>query len=332
VFDFIIEHQFSKVDRSDVRVDFARERRDAAVLEVTGVPGVGRAEGMLQIGAELRNGWREKTVLVMGLPAEGHLYRVYDTSGRQFPIPPDGVIIPRRLAKWLDLRPGSRVLLDPYLEDKDERPVVVRGVVDQYVGLTVYADRDYLARVLGEGGMVNGALATAERGRLDQVVESLDEVPGIRAVSTPRAMMEDLRESIADLMRTAAVIQTIAAGIIAFAVIYNASSVNIAEQERDLASLRSLGYAPAQVAGVATDDIMPLTILGIAAGIPLGILACQGIAAAYETDIYKIPVVIDWSLFANAAIWLMVFSLIARWACRRRVRRIDIVRRLKTRE
>jgi len=76
--DYIMHYQFNLVDRSDVHVDFVAERPRAAVLDVAALQGVQRAEGILRFGAELRNGWRKKTVLVLGLPADGRLYRIYD--------------------------------------------------------------------------------------------------------------------------------------------------------------------------------------------------------------------------------------------------------------
>ncbi|NIM71594.1 MAG: FtsX-like permease family protein, partial [Xanthomonadales bacterium] len=62
-FDWLIAYQFGQVDRSDVRVDFANERPEAAVLEIEKVEGVRRAEGILQVGGQLRNGWRTKYVV-----------------------------------------------------------------------------------------------------------------------------------------------------------------------------------------------------------------------------------------------------------------------------
>jgi putative ABC transport system permease protein len=332
LFDFIIDWEFNRSDRSDVQVDFFAERPESAVLEVGSVRGVRRAEGLFQFGAELRNGWHVKDAFIVGLPRGGSLRRVCGTDGTRITMPRDGLVLPRRLARQLDLGPGSTVRLDPYLRGKDAGRAHVRMVVDQYVGLVVYADRDYLCRAIGEGPLVNSVLASAGGGVLEGVVSRLNDLPGVAAVSTPRAKMEGFRESVADMMRMASLVQTVIAGILAFAVIYNTSSVNIAEQERDLACLSSLGYGRSEVAAIGTDDIMPLTLVGLAAGVPLGVLSCVGISRAYETDIYRLPVVIAPEMLVRCGILVLVFSLIARWACRRRVYRIDIVRRLKTME
>ncbi|MCD6415658.1 MAG: FtsX-like permease family protein [Planctomycetes bacterium] len=332
LFNWIVKHQYEDVELADFRVDFADQRPTHSILDVEAVAGVRRAEGVLQVGAELRNGWRKKEALIMGLPAGSELYRVCDAEGNRVPLPPDGLIVPARIADALGIRRGQQITLDPYLRGKDERPAVVRGVVKQYIGLVVYADRRYLSRLLGEGDMVNSALVDSDAVPTQQAMDRLDDMPGVMAVTSARRMLQNLMEEMADLMNVATLIQIFAAAIIAFAVIYNVTSVNIAEQERDLAGLRSLGYGRGQVADIATNDIMPLGIAGICLGMPIAHMACQAMAKAYETDIYRLPVIVSATSYGESAVVVMLFLLIARWICRRRAERIKIAQRLKTRE
>lgn len=330
--DYIMHYQFDLVDRSDMHVDFVSERRHAAVLDVASLQGVQRAEGILQFGAELRNGWRKKTVLVLGLPADGRLYRIYDTEGRRVPLPDDGLVVPKRLARALRLSKGASVLMEPYLKDKDERLAKVRAVVDQYIGVTVCATQEFLAELLGEAGAVNGTLIRSEPGALLTLTAELEDVPGVKSATDTGAILGGFEETVSDLMRVSTFVLGLFAAIIAFAVIYNSSTVSIAEQERDLACMCSLGYERETVAQVATNDIMPLGLLGTAIGLPLGVLVCHGLSRLYETDLYKLPVVIQPATYATVVATVLVFQLVARWVCRRRVYRIDIVRRLKTLE
>jgi putative ABC transport system permease protein len=331
-FDFIIAYQFGLVDRSDLRVDFAAEQPDAAALELASVPGVDRAEGIIQFGAELRNGWHKKTVLVVGLPADSRLYRLHDAAGRYVAPPPEGLVLPERAARELGLSVGSTVYMDPYLKGKDERPISVRALTDEYVGLSVYATKDFLARWLGEGPFLNGALIAAATPAHAVLADRLDDMPGVQSVTATGDVLGGFQDTVRDMMNVATIVLTVFAGTIAFAVIYNSSSVTIAEQERDLACMHSLGYDRESVAQVATNDIMPLGILGTLAGLPLGVLACHGLARLYETDLYKLPVVIAPGTMVGIVALVLTFQLVARWACRRRVYRIDVVRRLKTME
>jgi len=330
--DFIVHYQFDLVDRSDMHVGFTIERPAASVTELQKVAGVQRAEGTFQFGAEMRNGWRKKTVLVMGLPAQADLYRVYDTRGRRVMMPEDGLVVPARLARLLDLHPGDSLMMDPYLKERRERPAVVRAVADQYIGLTVYAAGDLLGGMLNEAGVVNGALLQCDSAELGPVVRRLNEIPGIQMVSPTRAILGEFEQTVTELMRVTTVVLALFAAIIAFAVIYNSSSVSIAEQERDLATMCSLGFEREEVARVATNDIMPLGLVGVAVGLPLGVQLCHLMARLYETDLYRLPVVIRPGTYALVVAAVLAFQWIARGVCRRRVYRIDILRTLKSRE
>jgi len=331
-FEYIIDFQHRKVDVSDLHVDFVTERPPEAVREVARLDGVRCAEGVLQYGFEFENAWRKKTVLVQGLERDGALLRVYDTRGERIRVPEEGFLVPDRLAKGLGATTGSRVTVDPYVKGKDEREATLRAVADQYIGLTAYADRAYLCELLGEGDMVNGALLRVEEDKLDKVIEELDDMPGVSASVSNRRILQGIRESMAKMIAIAVTAQTLFAGLIALAVIYNSSTISISERERELASFRALGFDVDQVTRIATNDIIPLGLLGIAIGLPLGRLLMGGIARLYETDLFKVPAVISPKTYFSAALAVFVFLVISRIVCKRKVVRIDIVRALKTRE
>jgi putative ABC transport system permease protein len=332
LFEEIVQHQFYRVDRSDLRVDFAAERPPAALVEVAGTPEVLRAEPLLQIGAEVRSGRRVKDVAIIGLPPEADLYHVFGPGGRRMRLPEQGLLVPRRLARELGVRRGEKVQVDPYLKDRDEVPMPVRGFTDEYVGLNCYARLDYLARTVGDGTAFNAALVQARAGRLDEAVQALDDMPAVTAVTSAQTMLKGFQDDIAQLQTAANFLLAFFAGIMAFAVIYNSASININEQKRDLACLRSLGYGRAEVARVATADIMPLGLLGTAAGLLLGHVAMQALARLYQTDLYRLPVIVQPRTFLAVSAWILAFQLFSRLFVARRARNIDIIRELKSRE
>ncbi|GAG06429.1 unnamed protein product, partial [marine sediment metagenome] len=256
----------------------------------------------------------------------------YDTERRRLSMPVEGLLIPDRLAEALHLRNGARVAADPYVRGKDDVTLSIRAVAEQYLGLTAYADRSYLSRVLGEPDMVNGALVSVERGRLQDVIEELDDVAAISAVVANRQIIQGFRETVESMTGVMTFVLSCFAGVIAFAVIYNSSTINISERERELASLRAQGLGTEEVARIGTNDILPLGVLGILLGLPLGKLACVGMAEFYETDLYKVPAVTYPRTYVLAVALVVAFLLISRHICKKKVARIDIIRVLKTRE
>jgi putative ABC transport system permease protein len=222
--------------------------------------------------------------------------------------------------------------MDPYLKDQDDVRVPIRGISEEYVGLNCYGRFDYLANLVGDGTAINAVLVQTRPGQHERAVSALDDKPGVTAVTSSRTMLEGFQQEIAELQTASAMLMRLFAGVMAFAVIYNAASININEQKRELACLRGLGYGREQVARVATGDIMPLGVLGVALGLAMGYLVMVGLARAYQTDIYRLPVVFKPQTHLAVAAWILIFQLLSRAFVARRAGNIDVVRELKSRE
>ena len=66
------------------------------------------------------------------------------------------------------------------------------------------------------------------------------------------------------------------AGIVFFGSILNTSLVSLAERQREVATLRVLGYGPWQVGSLLLRESMITTVLGTLLGMPLGYLSDGG--------------------------------------------------------
>ena len=114
--------------------------------------------------------------------------------------------------------------------------------------------------------------------------------------------------------------------------IYNSARIALAERERTLASLRVLGFTEAEVSSIIVRENLVLAIGGIPPGLGLGILFSILLARIYDTDLYRFPVVITEKSLLLTALAIFVFALLANLAVRRRIRRLDLVEALKSRE
>lgn len=332
LFEYLVWFQFQRADVSDIQVEFFAENPYRAVGDLSKIDGVKKAEGYLRVGVELKNGRRTNTVLVTGVPPNAELVRVFDLDKNRLHISGNGLLIPDRLADELAVGLGSNVMGDPHLRGKDETEFVVRGIIEQFIGLTTYADLDYLCGRLGEGRMINSALLEVEEEMMESIIEELNDMPAVATVTASRRMMDSFRETSEELIVGMAIVITVFAGLIAFAVIYNASTISISERERELASMRTMGIGSEQAADIATKDILPLGAIGLLAGLGLGRLALMGMERSFVTDIYKIPIVTYPQSYMMTAVSVLVFLLISRSICRRKVAKIDIIKAIKTRE
>lgn len=122
------------------------------------------------------------------------------------------------------------------------------------------------------------------------------------------------------------------AGSIAFAVVYNNARIAFAERGRELASLRVMGFTQFEVASLLIGEQMLLTLLALLPGFALGTALCWLLSQAMQTDLYRIPLVLQPATFAQAALVVLLATLLSSWMLLRRLSRLDMVSALKAAE
>jgi len=120
--------------------------------------------------------------------------------------------------------------------------------------------------------------------------------------------------------------------IIALGVVYNGARISLSERSRELATLRVIGFTRAEISMILLGELAVLTL----AAIPVGLLIGYGFASlaslAYNTELFRIPLIVNRSTFAFAATVVLIAALISGYIVRRRIDHLDLVGVLKTRE
>lgn len=331
--DYGLTFQFRRVQREDVRVSFVVEKGRESLYEMANLPGVRRAEPMLQYPFELRSGWRKKELVVIGIDRHSELQNLMDFKLRDVSVPDQGLVITDYLAKELDVTPGDVVILKPLMgKVSQERSVIVSKVTEQFLGNSGYMDIDALSGLLGEGEVLNTALLRIEPEATPLIKKALKDVPGIASVGFKEDAFDSLRKTIGRNLRVQNWMVLFFAGVIACSVIYNVTAVSLAERQRELASLRVLGLSTQEVGGIVYNENLVLSTCGIALGLPFGKIFCWFIVRAYSNDLFRLPFYIQPKGYAYAAILTVVFAVFANFLVRRRIQNLDLVEVLKERD
>ena len=133
-------------------------------------------------------------------------------------------------------------------------------------------------------------------------------------------------------MGTSILIYTGFAGLIALGVIYNSIRVSLAERQRELASLRVLGFTRAEVSYILLGEAGFLTLLSLVPALVLGSLLALWMSDAMGSDFFRLPYVIEAGTYGYTVLVLCVIALASALIVRRRIDRLDLVEVLKTRE
>lgn len=328
----LIDFQYERVSHSDVDIGMRDEKSIDALYEARSLPGVDYAEPLFGLRCDLQNGRRGRRLTITGLTPGHRLMTPVQTDGRPIDIPPDGLVMGRKLAEILNLEVGDHLDVTPIRGQRETVRARLTGVMESFLGLECYADLRYLSRIVGESVAVNSmqlAVAPGPRGELYNEIKELPNAQGVSSRADARANLE------ATLIKTSLLslsILIIFAGVIAFGSMLNNSLIEIGDRLRDISTLRVIGYRPTQVAGIFFRQNMVVFVLGLLIAAPIAYAMILGLSAAYDTELYRLPVIIRPRAVLSTTAISVVFVLIAQWVVYRKIRTLDWLEGVKVKE
>jgi putative ABC transport system permease protein len=120
--------------------------------------------------------------------------------------------------------------------------------------------------------------------------------------------------------------------VLVFGVTYNSTRIALSERGRELATLRVLGFSRGEISYVLLGEVMFLVLFGLPLGCLFGAFLVWSMAKSFDTEMFRIPLIIEASTYGYAIIWVLVAACLSAALVRRRVVKLDLIRVLKTRE
>lgn len=331
-----IEHmlrvEYGLSQRENLNVSFTGPTSKAAIQELAALPGVRWAEPTRAAPVRLRKEHREYDTAIQGIPTGAYLRQVVDTDLHPIAIPSQGIVLTERLAQILRAAPGEEIVVEVREGARRTRSVPVAAITQQYVGLAAYMELSELNRLVGNGAAVSGALLLTDARAEERLTRELRNRPQVASIVSQERMIASFRDTMDRSMLTMTLILTLFAGVIAFGVVYNAARISLSERDRELASLRVLGLTRAEISFILLGELALLTLVAVPIGFALGSLASAGLVQAYQSDMYRFPLVLAPRTFGVAAAVVLGSGLVSALIVRRKLDRLDLVGVLKTRE
>ncbi|GEO83851.1 MULTISPECIES: ABC transporter permease [Alphaproteobacteria] len=328
----MVEEIFFRMERQDASLHFDQDRPIAALDSVRQLPGVLRAEPFRAISVTLRNRHSEKDLTIFGVEAETDLGRIMDADMRPIPPPPNGILLIGRVADALGLKVGDMVEVE--LVERDHRKVMVpvTGISQSLVGTDAYMHIEALDRLVGDGRRISGARVSLDALQRDALFAEVKNTPALAFVMLIGLSRERFRATIEENILMIQIVYMTLAVIVAFGLIYNSARIQLSERARELASLRVLGFTPAEVSRVLMTELAVVILAAQPLGWVLGYAFSKLVTEGIESDLFRIPFFINQSTFAIASLVVLGASLASALIVRRRIDELDLIAVLKSRE
>lgn len=243
----------------------------------------------------------------------------------------DGAVITEKLAEDTETEVGDMLTLTAV--DGKSYQVKVAAIVENYVYHYVYISPSYYQNVFGENPEFMYVLATLkdytnandEQNMADDLL-AYNEVAGV--VSTD--VMIDSFNAIVDRLDVVVVIFIIAAGLLAFVILYNLTNISVQERLREIATIKVVGFTDAEVTAYVYRENIFLTIAGILLGLLGGVGLHRIVIDIAEVNVVMFGRDIYWWSFLLAVLLTAVFAALVSILVHKRLQRFNVIAALKS--
>ena len=242
----------------------------------------------------------------------------------------DEVILTEKMASLLNVKVGDELTIED--EDRGDQTVTVGAICENYMSHYLYLSPEKYEELYGVPAEYNTIIYSVKDGKDDQIEKigtkllSMDGVLNVSYTSSIEGRLDDMLRS----LNLVIVVLIVSAGMLAFVVLYNLNNINITERQRELATLKVLGFYDGEVASYVYRENILLTIIGSVVGMALGNLLHRYIILTVEVEEAMFGRQIHWQSYLYSFLFTVAFSLFVNWVMFYKLKKIDMVESLKS--
>jgi putative ABC transport system permease protein len=331
--NYLGQSYFFHAQHQDVTVGLAEPQSETIVRDFEHLPGVLAVEPMRIVGADLSVGPVTHRGSLTGLKNDAWLQPIFDdATARVVPVPPAGLVVGTVLADKLGVSIGDRVWVEVLEGRRPEIALPVVGLVETYIAMPAFINIDALNRLLKERPSteyVNILLDSREEAAF---YAELKELPLVSAVMLRQAAIDSFYDTIVEHIMVFITLFSGLACALGFGVAYNSARIALSERGRELATLRVLGFSRGEISYILLAEVGLLIAIALPCGCLLGRGLSELMAAAFNTELFRVPLKIEASTYGLSIIIALAATLISALVVRHRVDHLDLIEVLKTRE
>ena len=252
-------------------------------------------------------------------------------SGEKYKINNSGVIISEKLAKLLGVSVNDTIILND--KDNNSNEVKVDNITENYVSHYIYMSPEYYKDIFEKEPIYNAQFInfTSDKEEDNEISSKLLECNNVTNV-TLKSQIQKTTEDSNDSMNLVMVVIIMAAGSLAFVVLYNLNNINVSERIRELSTIKVLGFFNNEVTMYISRENIILTLIGVATGSVLGKILHTFIINTAETDTMMMYPNISVSSYIFSALLTILFSVIVMILMHIKLKKVNMIDALKSNE
>lgn len=250
-------------------------------------------------------------------------------SHEQYELTDDGAVICEKTASLIGVKAGDKITLE---KDNRKYKVKITAVTENYMGHYVYMTPSCYEKTFGEKPKYSSTVYTMKEDAesdLETFGNAILKYPAALSISYTSSTAGQVERMLGSLGAVIWVL-IISAGMLAFVVLYNLNNINITERQRELATLKVLGFYDGEVSQYVFRENILLSFIGILAGAVFGILLHRYVITTVEVDAVMFGRNIKPISFVYSGIITFGFSMFVNMVMHFKLKKINMVESLKS--
>lgn len=335
----MISHHFDFVQEWDLSVGFSDYQDRVTLSKIEHMQGVQTVDPVVMLPGTIDPDGEDSDVLVTGLSPENSLHRLDLTAGGspQSALGDGSIVLSSALADTLDKGIGDTVVLempDPHADpiknrddddDEERHTLVVGGITQEMQGAVVYVSlkqaRDWVTSPYSS--TFNTAFLTVDPAEVSAIKSSLYDLRGVVSVQEKSAVRMEWQALMGFFYVFIGVLLIFSLAM-AFALLFNAMTINVLERRRELATMRAFGTYRQDILLQLNAENLMLWLVTVVPGLVLGTLVARGFGAAFQSELFDFRIVISPLSYILTAGGILLTMILATLPPARRVNRQNI--------
>ncbi|MBW0368069.1 ABC transporter permease [Ensifer adhaerens] len=330
--DTLAETVFERGQHQDATIAFDELHPLKAVWDFENLPGVLSVEPYRYLSARISRGHLSERQGIIGIPESAILSPVFDVSRGRLEIPAGGLVVSRKLAELLRIQIGDTVIVQLLEGHRASFSVRVVQLFETYIGKPAYMEMGALNRLAGDGRVASGLHIRMDEADRSGLLARLKGIPGIASIQFRHAAIDTFYNTMGETIFIFIGFFIAFSMTLSLGVTYNSIRIAISERAQEFATLRILGFTRWEISYILLGEVGLLTWLAIPLGAAIGLALAWWMTSAFETELYRVPLVLQNSTYGKAAVIMLASVSACAAVARRRLDRLDLIAALKTRE
>lgn len=323
-----VADQIEKVNTYDLRVDYTKESAPKTMKLPAGIKS---SYDLSNFSVEFIKGDTKQNATLIVTEKENSLIHFFDEKGNSIALNDNGVLVPQSYANNYQIAEGDSIQIkftSPEFANKTVEMKVVQ-ISTQFSNPSFYITPSYLQSFGIEYKPTSLVVESSSASDLPSVRHFFEQDKQVDTI----ADKADLKKSAQYILKQNSfifIMFIISAIILSFGAIYTISSINIYERNRELATLKVLGYPKPKINRLIFFENIILTTFAVIIALPISGYMYTLVVKALSSAHQQIPNQLNLFVMLIAVILAFVLTILSSLLLRRKVSRINMIESLKS--